>query len=106
MHDARSYTYRVLWSTEDQAFVATAAEFPSLSNLAPTQEGALRGMVEVVQGALEILESERREVPQPLGSKRFSGHLSLRITPEEHRRVAMEAAEAGVSINQLIASRI
>lgn len=106
MHDAQSYTYRVFWSAEDGEFVATVAEFPSLSNLAPTQGEALKGMVDVVREALEVLESEQREAPCPLGSKRFSGHLSLRIPPEEHRRVAMEAAEADISVNQLIASRI
>lgn len=106
MRDAREYTYRVFWSKEDRAFVSSVLEFPSLSNLAESQEEALRGMVEVVRDALSIISEEGREPPQPLGTKQFSGHLSLRIPPEEHRRVAMEAAEAGVSINQLIAARI
>lgn len=106
MRDAREYTYRVFWSKENGAFVSSVLEFPSLSNLAESQEEALRGMVEVVRDTLSIISEEGREPPQPLGTKQFSGHLSLRIPPEEHRRVAMEAAEAGVSINQLIAARI
>lgn len=106
MCDEKSYTYRVFWSAEDQAFVATALEFPSLSNLAPTQEGALSGAVGMVRDALEVLAEEGGSAPVPLGSRRFSGHLSLRIPPEEHRRIAMEAAEADVSINQLVAARI
>ena len=34
------YTYRVEWSEDDQEFVGTVAEFPSLSYLAPTSTGA------------------------------------------------------------------
>lgn len=106
MLDAREYTYRVFWSCEDAAFVATVAEFPSLSCVEPTQAEALDGIVEVVRGAIEILTEEGAEAPVPLGRKRYSGHLSLRIPPEKHRRVAIEAAESGVSINQLICARI
>lgn len=106
MHDARSYTYRVFWSAEDQEFVATVLELPGLSNLAATQAEAIDGMVDVVRAALEIMREEGREVPVPFGSRTFSGKLSLRIAPEEHRRIAMEAAAEGVSINQLIAARI
>ena len=36
MPDATHYTYRVTWSVEDGEHVATVAEFPSLSWLAPT----------------------------------------------------------------------
>jgi len=36
MPDATHYTYRVTWSAEDGEHVATVAEFPSLSWLAPT----------------------------------------------------------------------
>ena len=36
MPDATHYTYRVAWSVEDGEDVATVAEFPSLSWLAPT----------------------------------------------------------------------
>jgi predicted HicB family RNase H-like nuclease len=38
--------------------------------------------------------------------KPYSGTLSLRITPELHRRVAESAAKAGESINQFISERL
>ena len=43
MPDATHYTYRVAWSAEDGEHVATVAEFPSLSWLAPTQAGSWCG---------------------------------------------------------------
>lgn len=104
--NAERYSYRVIWSSEDEAFVGQVAEFPSLSYIDESQQDTLRGIVEIVEGALAILEDEGRPLPIPYGERRYSGHLSLRIPPEQHRRVALEAAEAHVSVNKLIASRI
>ena len=36
------YTFRVLWSEEDEEFVGLCAEFPSLSWLAASRDAALR----------------------------------------------------------------
>ena len=55
------YTYRVEWSEDDQEFVGTVAEFPSLSYLAPTSTEAFAGIREVVADTLEILEEDGRE---------------------------------------------
>ena len=44
--DVSRYTYRVTWSVEDDEFVATCAEFPSLSWLADSQPAALQGQVQ------------------------------------------------------------
>lgn len=43
------YAYRVEWSPTDKEFVGLVAQFPSLSWLAPTPDGALRGIIEVVE---------------------------------------------------------
>jgi predicted HicB family RNase H-like nuclease len=40
------------------------------------------------------------------GVEPYSGTLSLRISPELHRRVAEKAAKTGESINQFIAERL
>ena len=102
---ADEYTYRVFWSDEDEGHVATVAEFPSLSHIADQQQDALSGLVGLVGDALSDM-AEAGEQPVPLGRRRFSGKYPLRMTPEQHRRVAIEAAEAHVSINQLLVSRI
>lgn len=44
-----NYTYRVEWSLEDSEFVGLVEEFPSLSWLAPSEDEALRGIIEVVE---------------------------------------------------------
>jgi predicted HicB family RNase H-like nuclease len=103
---AERYTYRIEWSQEDGAFVTRCVEFPGLGAHGRSQEEALRQIKSAVVGALKWLRDEKREAPEPLGTKKFRGHLTLRVPPEVHRELAIKAAEERVSINQLILSKI
>src|SRR5450759_2898082 len=62
--DVSRYTYRVTWSVEDGEFVATCAEFPSLSWLADSQAAALQGLVDVVADAVADFVSQGEAVPE------------------------------------------
>lgn len=104
--DARHYTYRVIWSDQDGEFVGLCAEFPSLSWLHPSMEGALKGIAAVVAAAVKDLRKAGEAVPQPISALQYSGKFQVRTTPERHRLLAMQAAEAGVSINRLVNDRL
>jgi len=67
------YTYRVIWSEEDQEHVGLCAEFPSLSWLGRSQEAALRGIVDVVRAAVREMLKAREAIPKPLATRRYSG---------------------------------
>lgn len=97
-HDA----YRVDWSAEDSAFVATVVEFPSLSWVADDQAAALGGLRELVAAVIADLERGATAVPGPIGDRAFSGKLSLRIAPVLHRKITLRAAEQRVSLNRYI----
>lgn len=100
------YTYRVTYSREDDEFVGLCAEFPSLSWLAGSHEEALRGIRKVVAGVIEDLRANGEDIPEPLSTRRYSGRFVVRILPEEHRRLAQEAAEQGVSLNRLVSAKL
>lgn len=106
MMDADHYTYRVSWSPDDAEFVATAVEFPSLSWLAGKQEQALIGLRKVVQGVLADMAATGERPPEPLSVRHYSGQFRVRVPEPLHRRLASEAAEQGVSLNQLVVSRL
>lgn len=57
------YTYRVAWSAEDDEFVATVAEFPSLSWLDTSQIGALEGLRAVLADVVRDMTEQGEEVP-------------------------------------------
>lgn len=100
------YTYRVTWSENDQEFIGLCAEFPSLSWLASSQEAALRGIGSVVAQVVTDMKKNRESIPKPLASRPFSGKFMVRIPPEIHRRLAVEAAESGVSLNRLTSAKL
>lgn len=100
------YTYRVTWSEEDQEYVGLCAEFASLSWLEKTPEKALAGIRKLVKECVSEMEAGNELVPEPIATKNYSGKFMVRIPPETHRSLAIQAAEAGVSLNRLIASRL
>jgi predicted HicB family RNase H-like nuclease len=98
------YTYRVTWSEEDGEHVALCAEFPSLSYLAKTPAKALQNIMKLVKEAVEDMEANGESVPTPLAEKEYSGKFMIRIPPEQHKNLAMKAAEMGISINRYVSS--
>ena len=100
------YTYRVTWSEEDKEYVGLCAEFPSLSWLALSQEEALTGIRQVVSEVVADMKINGEEVPEPIAIRRYSGKFMIRIPPESHRRLVLEAAEAGISLNRLASEKL
>jgi predicted HicB family RNase H-like nuclease len=100
------YTYRVTWSQEDGEYLGLCAEFPSLSWLAPTQEKALVGIRSVVKDVVVDMRANGETIPAPLAEKRYSGEFRVRIPPQVHRALAVEAAEQGVSLNRLASAKL
>ncbi|KXK59659.1 hypothetical protein AWW66_23085 [Micromonospora rosaria] len=100
------YTYRVTWSAEDGEFVATCAEFPSLSWLARTQIEALQGLHDLLREVIADLEEQGEQVPQPFAERRYSGKFNLRVGESLHRELAIRAAEDGMSLNQYVLRKL
>jgi predicted HicB family RNase H-like nuclease len=100
------YTYRVTFSEEDNEYVGLCVEFPSLSWLELTPEDALRGIRQVVADSVADLEQNGELVPEPMATKKYSGKFMVRIPPELHRHLALEAAEAGISLNRLASDKL
>jgi predicted HicB family RNase H-like nuclease len=100
------YSYRVIWSEEDKEYAGLCAEFQSLSWLAPSPEDALHGIREVVANTIADMKKNEEPIPKPVTSKNYSGKFIVRVPPEVHRRLALEAAESGVSLNRLASARL
>ena len=100
------YSYRVIWSDEDQEHVGMCAEFPSLSWLAKSPEDALYGIRKVVTESIADMKKSGEPIPEPVTTKNYSGKFIVRVPPEVHRMLALEAAESGVSLNRLASARL
>lgn len=100
------YTYRVTWSLEDGEYIGLCAEFASLSWLASNPEAALQGIRQVVADVVTDLQKNGEPVPESLATKKYSGRFMVRVPPELHRQLVMEAAESGVSLNRLASDKL
>jgi len=100
------YAYRVIWSEDDAQCVGLCAEFPSLSWLAPTPEKALRGIRKIVADVVRDMKANGESIPKPLCSRRYSGKFMVRVPPEVHRQLTLEAAEEDISLNRLVSSKL
>jgi len=104
--DLDRYTYRLTWSAEDGEHVGLCAEFPSLSWLDTSPEKALRGIRKLVKETLVNMTKSGERPPEPLALKHYSGKFMVRVPPDIHRMLALQAAESGVSLNRLISSKL
>jgi predicted HicB family RNase H-like nuclease len=104
--DIDKYTYRVMWSEEDEEFAGTCAEFPSLSWLKSTPEAALKGIRSLVKSVVQDMKENGEKIPEPISSRKYSGKFMVRVPPEVHRHLAVEAAESGVSLNRLASTKL
>ena len=100
------YTYRVFWSDEDEEFVAVCTELPGLSWLDKNPEKALAGIRKAARDAVKILRKDGDEIPAPLAARKYSGNFKVRVPPEVHRKLVIEAAEQGVSLNRLASVKL
>jgi predicted HicB family RNase H-like nuclease len=100
------YTYRVTWSEDDQEYVGLCAEFPSLSWLDKTPESALKGIRVILESVIKDMIHGGEEIPQPISGKRYSGKFMVRVPPEVHRNLAIQASESGVSLNRIVGSKL
>lgn len=104
--EINKYTYRVTWSEEDEEFVGLCTEFPALSWLAETPEKALKGIGTVVKNCIEDMLQNNENIPLAISSRQYSGKFMVRVPPEVHRHLVIEAAESGVSLNRIASAKL
>ena len=97
------YTYRAEWCSELSEYVGRCLELPWLSQSAPTLEQAIAG---IEHAADDYIAEHEGNVPPPLTERRFSGRFVVRTSPMLHVRLAVEAAEQNVSMNQWVVQKL
>lgn len=104
--NSEHYTYRVIWSEDDQEHIGLCAEFPSLSWLDVDINKALDGIVALVKDTVADMVANNEAVPTPVAMRKYSGKFAVRVPPLLHRKLAIEAAENNISMNRLISVKL
>lgn len=101
---ADRFSYSVSWSEDDEGFVATVAEFPSLSWIDEERRTAEDGLVALVAEVLEDMGQSGEPAPEPFGQRTFSGKFNLRLPVGLHRELALKAEREQQSLNTFVVS--
>ena len=64
------------------------------------------GIRQIVADTVTDMQSNGEPIPEPLAEKHYSGEFRVRIPPEVHRALAMQAAEQGISLNRLVSAKL
>jgi len=103
---ANIYSYSLEYDQEDKIHIARCAELPSLAAHGKTQEEAFKEIKKVVISTLKWMLDDKEDIPEPFGLHKYSGEFRVRMPPEKHRKIAIEANLQGVSMNQYIVSKL
>lgn len=101
MDDMR-YSARIVWSDEDDGYIATAPELDGISAFGETLEEALTELGIARDLWLEESCASGSELPTPLTLPRYSGQFRLRLPRSLHGWLAARADLEGVSLNTLV----
>jgi predicted HicB family RNase H-like nuclease len=100
------YTYRVEWAPDTFEYVGRCIEFPLLSQRSPTAEEAIAGIGQAVDEHVAERQRAEFEIPEPFTERQYSGRFVVRTSPKLHARLAVEAAEQNVSMNQWVVLKL
>lgn len=100
------YTYRAQWLPDYNEYVGICIELPYMRREAPTAPQAVAAIAEAVEEHVEVLRACGESAPEPLSEHRYSGKFIVRTSPQLHARLALEATEQGVPMNQWIVQKL
>jgi predicted HicB family RNase H-like nuclease len=95
-----------LYRDEEGDWLAHFIEIPEVSAFADTPELALHELTLAWEGVKESYRKHGEGVPLAPSRKEYSGQFNVRIDKRLHRRLAVEAARAGISLNALVAQKL
>jgi len=88
-------------------YVGTVLELPDVVAYEETHQAAYDALIAIITDLKKAADDHGRPfpVPRPRVSE-YSGRITLRLPQHLHRKVAMQAEEEDISINQLVAAAI
>lgn len=91
---------------EANEYTTYFTEMPNVSASGTTPEEAIHELEQAWQLMKEDYQASGEEVPVAPSRKKYSGSFNIRIDKRIHRDLAIEAAQAGISLNALVAQKL
>lgn len=105
MHDFDGFTVKLI---EDEAgdFVAHFIELPNISAFGDSPSVAIEELKITWEETKQSYKEHGEEIPIAPSKKEYSGQFNVRIDKRLHRKLVMEAMEAGITLNALVAQKL
>jgi predicted HicB family RNase H-like nuclease len=91
---------------EEGDWIAHFMELPNVSAFGDTPEEAIHELSIAWRAMKESYAKHNDPIPVAPSRKEYSGQFNVRIDKRVHRQLAIEAAQAGVSLNALVAQKL
>jgi predicted HicB family RNase H-like nuclease len=107
MHnDFDGFSLHLLFDENDQDWVVHFTELPTVSAFGETPEQAIEELKIAWEGVQQSYLKRGEPIPIAPSKKSYSGQFNVRIDKRLHRALAVEASQAGVSLNALVAQKL
>ncbi len=87
---------------DDGDWLAHLVELPHVSAFASSPEKAIGELKGAWKAVKESYTERQESIPVAPARKHYSGAFNVRVAREVHRKLAVKAAQEGVSLNALI----
>lgn len=94
---------RVVQERNDESghyFYGKILELEGCQSTGDTLDELYENLNEAMEGYIELKLERHLPVPEPKDVEEYSGKFNLRLPKSLHKRLAVEAAQEGVSLNQ------
>lgn len=95
-----------LLQDDEGDFVAHFIELPNVSACGASPEEALSELQEAWEAMKESYHQHNETIPIAPSRKEYSGQFNVRIDRRDHRELAVEAAQVGLTLNALVAQKL
>jgi predicted HicB family RNase H-like nuclease len=101
---AAHYAKFVEWSDEDKCFIGRCPEI-MLGGIHSSDEAKVYAeLCQAVEEMIEAIYADDGELPET--TRKYSGKFVVRVAPALHRRLAVKAQAAGVSLNRFVEKKL
>ncbi len=101
------YSYNIHFSDEDECYIVSVSEIKGCMSHGETPAEAMEMAQEAVEGHLEVLLSQKKEIPTPISRIKASGDFLVRSNPRLHQKLIIKSVESGYkSLNKFIVDQL
>ncbi len=100
------YPRVIEWSDEDNCYIGSAPPLVGQCCHGDTEVEVAKQLAAIVEDLVEDVIDGKMTAPALPEDKIYSGKFLVRISPDLHRRVALQAMARGESLNQFVADQL